>query len=64
MIRATSPDRVYGPHDESTAPGTVTVFARRRDGGDHEEPVPEAILHQRRALNERAARRHEATSEA
>lgn len=46
--------RTYGPHHEADEPRTVTVFARHRDGGDKQEPIPEVILRQRRTLNERA----------
>jgi len=54
MMRPTP--KVYGPHREEDSPRTVTVFARHRDGGDHEELIPEVMLRQRRVINERAAR--------
>lgn len=44
----------YGPHDDATAPATVIVLRRHREGGETRVPSHPAILRQRAQLNDLA----------
>lgn len=50
---------LYGPHDPSTAPTTVTCLRERESGvgqEEYEHPIPPQLLRQRQVLNTRAWR--------
>lgn len=57
-VRADHPDAFtpprYGPHDESTAPTVVVVRGPEKNAQDREEPIPVALVEQRRRINELA----------
>lgn len=51
------PPRLYGPHDPTAAPADVVVLEARKWPAELVAAIPRALVAQRRALNELAARR-------